>query len=84
MKLVFSSRALLELTLREIDKSDVELTIAEPDKTIEGRLGRRIYQKVIHDRILLKPMLYRVVVEVLENAYSVITVYKTSNIKKYM
>ncbi len=48
MKLVFSSHALLELTLREIDKSDVELTIAEPDKTIEGRLGRRIYQKVIH------------------------------------
>jgi hypothetical protein len=84
MKVVFSSHALLELTLREIDKSDVELTIAEPDKTVEGRHGRRIYQKVIQDELLLKPMLCRVVVEELENTYSVITVYKTSNIKKYM
>jgi hypothetical protein len=40
MKVVFSSHALLELTLREIDKSDVELTIAEPDKTVEGRHGQ--------------------------------------------
>lgn len=84
MHLEFSSHAIIELAQREIDKSDVELAVSEPDKIVEARLGRKVYQKIVQDKILMKPMLYRVVVEEVENTYSVITVYKTSNIKKYM
>lgn len=84
MNLEFSSHARIELERREIDKADVELTFSEPDRVVEARFGRKVYQKIVQDKILLKPMLYRVVVEVVENTYSVITVYKTSNIKKYM
>jgi hypothetical protein len=84
MLIELTPHALIELEQREMDKVDVELTISEPDKIAEGRLGRKVYQKIVQDKILLKPMLYRVVVEELENTYSVITVYKISNIKKYM
>lgn len=84
MQLEFTAHALLELKERELEKADVELTVAEPDKVIGGRFGRTIYQKVIQDKILTKPMLYRVVVGEAENVYSVIIAYKTSNIKKYV
>jgi hypothetical protein len=84
MELEFSAHCLFEMSLRQIEKADVELVIVEPDKTLEGRFGRKIFQKVIEDNVLQKPMLYRVVVEEAGNVYSVITVYKTSNFKKYM
>ena len=71
MRLEFTPHALIELDQREIDKADVELTCTEPDNVVDGSYGRKVYQKIIQDKILLKPMLYRVVVEELENAYSV-------------
>lgn len=64
----------LQLIERKITKELVETAINNPDKILEGKKGRKIYQKITGDKLI------RVVTE----GDRLITVYLTDKIKKYM
>jgi hypothetical protein len=64
----------LQLAERKIPKELVETAINNPDKIVVGKKNRKIYQKIIGDKLI------RVVTE----EGSLITVYLTDKVKKYM
>lgn len=64
----------MQLTERKISKELVEMAINNPDKVVSGRHKRKIYQKLVGDKLL------RVIAE--DN--DLITAYLTDKIKKYM
>jgi uncharacterized protein YbcI len=64
----------LQLIERKIQRELVETTISKPDRIVEGKKNRKIYQKIMGKKLV------RVVTE--ENR--LITVYLTDKIKKYM
>ena len=63
----------LQLAERKILKELVETAINSPDKIIEGKKNRKIYQKMIGDKLI------RVVTE----GDNLITAYLTDKVKKY-
>lgn len=73
----FSKHARFEMKRRGISRSSVEATIRAPGQVVPSRKGREIYQSIIGR------MLLRVIVKEDQNAYHVVTAYKTSKIKKY-
>ena len=83
MKIVFSEHALFELEFRKINKEEIERLIEHPMQKLPSKKNRIIMKKRYNDAIAHKEMLLRVIVEELENAFYVITVYKTSKIEKY-
>jgi len=68
---------------REIDRDEIERTVGQPDSIMPGQPPRRIYARRYQDRVLQMEMLLRVVVEETATEMVVITMYKTSNFKKY-
>lgn len=64
----------LQLAERKIPKELIETAINNPDKIVVGKKNRKIYQKIIGDKLI------RVVTE----GGSLITVYLTDKVKKYM
>ena len=64
----------LQLKERKISKELVENTLDNPDNIINGKEGRKIYQKITGDKLI------RVVTE----KETLITAYLTDKIKKYM
>jgi hypothetical protein len=64
----------LQLAERKLPKELVETAINDPDKIVAGKKNRKIYQKIIGDKLI------RVVTE----GGSLITVYLTDKVKKYM
>jgi translation elongation factor EF-Ts len=69
----WTQHILLQLKERQIRKDLVETTLVSPDKIIEGKKNRMIYQKIISGKLL------RVVAE----GDLLITVYLTDKINKY-
>ena len=70
----WTDHIVLQLAERKIPKQLVETTINNPDKIIEGKKNRKIYQKVIGDKLM------RVIAE----GDNLITVYLTDKVRKYM
>lgn len=64
----------IQLIERKISKELVEKTINNPDKVVTGKKNRKIYQKIMGDKLI------RVVIE----GESLITVYLTDKVKKYI
>ena len=64
----------LQLKERKISKELAENTLDNPDNIINGKEGRKIYQKITGDKLI------RVVTE----KESLITAYLTDKINKYM
>ncbi|MDI6800428.1 MAG: DUF4258 domain-containing protein [Thermodesulfovibrionales bacterium] len=64
----------IQLGERKILKELVEIALNNPDKVATGKKNRKIYQKVVSDKLI------RVVTE----GDSLITVYLTDKVKKYM
>jgi hypothetical protein len=73
MDWLWTQHILLQLKERQIQKDLVEITLGSPDKIIEGKKNRMIYQKIISGKLL------RVVTE----DDKLITVYLTDKIRKY-
>jgi hypothetical protein len=73
MDWLWTQHILLQLKERQIQKDLVEITLGSPDKIIEGKKNRMIYQKIISGKLL------RVVAE----DDKLITVYLTDKIRKY-
>lgn len=69
---------------REIDKSEAEKTLTEPEFVVAGQLPRQILMRRYFDELLQQDMLLRVVVEETVAERLVITVYKTSQIARYL
>jgi len=70
---------------REISRKVVETTIVDPELVVPDKihLNRQVYMRRYFDDLLQSEMLCRVVVEESEEGRLVVTVYKTSQIKRY-
>ncbi len=69
---------------REIPPSEVYRTIDKPEAIVPGYDRRWVYMRRYHDKILNQVMLLRVVVEETPRERVVVTVYKTSQIERYI
>ena len=80
MEFVFSNHALLQMKLRQISKSMVERILENPEQIIKEN-GHKVYQSVV--LINKKKYLIRIFVSYKKSPNIIITVYRTSKIKKY-
>jgi hypothetical protein len=76
--------ALENLAEREIDRSEADLTLASPEFAVDDPPGRRILMRRYLDSVLKQEMLLRIVVEETADELVVVTLYKTSQIKRYL
>ena len=80
----WSQHAERSLTDREIDRSEAERTLAEPELVAPGQPPRQVFMRRYFDRLLQQEMLLRIVVEDTASERIVVTVYKTAQISKYL
>lgn len=76
--------ALQNLTDREIDQEEVNQTLDQPTAIAPGQVPRSIYMRRYFDKVLQQDMLLRVVVEETIGEKVVVSVYKTSQITRYL
>lgn len=74
----FSNHALEQIKLRGISKEVVRKILLNPDQVVAEE-GKKVYQSVVDDG----RSLIRIFVNHKKNPKVIITVYKTSKIKKY-
>ena len=79
----WSAHARKKAAKREINKTDVEQTVMQPDAIVPGQPPRSIFMRRYFDEILETEMLLRVVVEEADAELVVVTLYKTSKFRKY-
>lgn len=87
----WSAHAVQNIVDREVERGEVDRTLATPDRIRSGQSDRKsgqsdrkIYMRRYFDAVLQQPMLLRVVVDENLDEIVVVTVYKTSQIDKYM
>ena len=79
----WTDHALEELAKREVSHEEAERALAAPDRNVPGNPPRSIYQRRYQDSLLGQEMLLRLVVEETEMEFVVVTLYKTSKLRKY-
>lgn len=85
MKLIrWTHHALQNLNERNIDRTIAEQTIADPEFTILDSPDREIRMRRYFDKIRQREMLLRVIIAEVGNEIVVITLYKTSQINRYL
>lgn len=80
----WSRHALKNLTDREIDRTEADKTLAEPELVAPGQAPRQVLMRRYFDRLLQQEMLLRIVVEDTLSERVVVTVYKTAQFSKYL
>lgn len=80
----WSPHAIDNLADREIDRAAAEKTLANPEFVVPGQLPRLVLMRRYFDQVLQQEVLLRMVVEDTSTERIVITVYKTSQIAKYL
>jgi hypothetical protein len=80
----WSEHAIQNLAEREIDRSEVEVTLMNPELVVPDPPGRDIFMRRYFDGVLQQEMLMRVVVEHTETETVLVTVYKTSQMGRYL
>ena len=80
----WTAHASAALVDRDIDLAEVEQTIAAPELSVIDPPRRMVLMRRYFDVRLGREMLLRVVVEETPDERVVITVYKTSQIAKYL
>ena len=83
-RLRWTQHALDSVAERDIDREEAERAIHEPTSVVAGHRNRTVFLRRYHDRPLNQEMLLRVVTEVREDEITIITVYKTSRLGKYL
>ena len=73
MRFKLSDHAQERVKERGIDVEDIYRVLESPDNVLEGKFGRKIYQKVIG----------RYLVRVIVDGNTFITAYRTSKVGKY-
>jgi len=72
------------MAAREIPREELERAIEAPELIRPAGLGRQAYMRRYHDPILDADMLLRAIVEETESELVVVTVYRTSQIARYL
>jgi Domain of unknown function (DUF4258) len=80
----WSAHALASLRDREIDREEAERTLTTPQWVAPAQPSRRAFMRAYVDPALGRQMLLRVIVEDTEDEIVIVTVYKTSQIDKYL
>jgi hypothetical protein len=80
----WSPHAIDNLADREIDREAAEKTLANPEFVVPAQFPRLVLMRRYLDQVLQQEMLLRMVVEDTSTERIVITVYKTSQIAKYL
>jgi hypothetical protein len=80
----WTSHALKALVDRAIEQAEVEHTIAVPELSVTDPPRRAVLMRRYVDSRLGRQMLLRVVVEETPDERVIVTVYKTSQIAKYL
>ncbi len=81
MRFKYSKHAIEQIRIRKLNKTTVDHVLQNPDKLHADQTGLTVYQKtVLMDE---KYYLYRVFVNHHKQPPLVVTVYKTSKLKKY-
>jgi hypothetical protein len=80
----FTAHAEAALVDRGISRSEVEAAIRGPDRRELARPPREVVSRAYLDKVADGRMLLRVFIEESELEISVITLYKTSKLKKYL
>ena len=80
----WSRHAVKNLTDREIDRTEADKTLAEPELIASGQPPRQVFMRRYFDRLVEREMLLRIVVEETASERIVVTVYKTAQISKYL
>jgi len=83
-RLRWTSHALAALVDRDIDRAEVEQSIAAPELSVVYSPQRVVLMRQYFDDHLGRRMLLRVVIEETPAERVVVTVYKTSQIEKYL
>lgn len=83
-QLRWTEHAIQNLSDREIDRAEAEQTILEPTYVVPDPPGREIRMRRYFDSVLQQEMLLRVVVEETETEVVIVTLYKTSQIDRYL
>ncbi|MDL1911103.1 DUF4258 domain-containing protein [Chloroflexi bacterium CFX6] len=78
-----TSHALQEMERRNITEAEVAQVLANPEQSEMIRDGRSVYQARIEQGDPPKEYLLRVFVDIDDTLPSVVTVYRTSKIRKY-
>ena len=78
-----TTHALQEMARRNISEEEVAKVLASPEQAEMIRTGRVVYQVRIEQGEPLKEYLLRVFVDIDDTLPSVVTVYRTSKIRKY-
>jgi len=78
-----TTHALQEMARRNISEEEVAKVLASPEQAEMIRTGRVVYQVRIEQGEPLKEYLLRVFVDIDDTPPSVVTVYRTSKIRKY-
>jgi hypothetical protein len=71
---ILSEHVEFRMSKRNISKDLVEMTVNNPDEVISAEQDRLIYQKVVDNKL----------VRVITEGNTLVTVYVTSKIKKYL
>ena len=80
----WSAHALQNLADREIEREQADRTLAAPEFVVAGQAGRKVLMQRYVDRILHQEMLLRMIIEETTDEIIVVTLYKTSQIEKYL
>lgn len=80
----WTHHAVKNLTDREIDRTEAEKTLAEPELIAPGQPPRQVLMRRYFDRVLQQEMLLRIVIEDTPSERVVVTVYKTAQLSKYL
>ncbi|MFZ2088637.1 MAG: DUF4258 domain-containing protein [Desulfobaccales bacterium] len=80
----WTPHALDNMAEREIDRAEAEKTLNAPEFEVADQPQRRILMRRYFDQVLQQEMLLRLVLEETMAETVVITVYKTSQMKKYL
>ena len=83
MEVILSGHAVFEAKRRDIDEGLIRSLVIKPQQKTASKRGRVIVQGRYQDQIEDKEMLLRIIGKETIDKFEVITVYKTSKIKKY-
>jgi hypothetical protein len=71
----WTTHALREIAKSEIDRTEAELTLRQPDAVIPAPPKRQFYQRRYNDKTLNQPMLLRMLIEETDADMAVVTLY---------
>ena len=83
MEIILAEHAIFEATRRNIEEALIRSMVLNPQQKLPSKKGRVIVQGIYHDQSENKEMILRIVGKETGDSFKVITVYKTSKIKKY-